>query len=798
MTFIDQRGQTIENQTNIVIEHKFPAQLKLHQIGEPIRDFVGRETEIEILLSAFDGVEHGSVISCVRGMGGVGKTELVKVLAKRLKDRFPDSQISFNLRGVRDDASSNPATTEEALAHVVRSFHPNEQLPEDIESLRGLYYSVLEGKRVLLLMDNALDAQQLSGLVPPPDGCGLIVTSRYHFILAGMSSTLNLDTLSLDEAPKLLLNICPRIDKQSVTLARQCGYLPLALRLAASALASHPTLTVENYITELNTEQGRLATIDAYKNWTNEKRGIEATLSISYHLLEDHLQQSWRALGVFPGDFDTSAARTVWKLTTENDARKTLSDLYSTSMVLWDEVTERFHMHDLARDYAHTKLSKREYTEYAQYHATHYLFVLRKADSLYKEGGDTIAQGIALCDLEWGNIETGQAWVAANWEKDDTVANMCNDYPSAGIYCLHLCFHIRNLITWFQVAIEAAKKLGNRQMEGVHLGNIGLMYEKLGEFHKAIEYHEQALFIHREIGDRNGEGAALGNLGNNYRNFGEFRKAIEYHEQALGIDREIVNQRGEASTLGNLGNAYSELGELEKAIVFYEQALNIACKIGDRLNEGNALGCLGNAYKDLGNLSKAIELQNKRLTIAREIGDYRGEGNALFNLGKVYAILSELDKAIEFGEQALVIYRKIGDQHGEGKALCDLGIAFADCDELHNAIEFFEQYLAITRKVNDRRGEGNAMNNLGRAYSTLNKPHKAIEFYEQTLVIDREGSNRGNEAQSLFNLANELAKVGHYDEALNQAKLALEIFEQIKSPAIVNARILLEHILKIM
>lgn len=140
MSDIDQRGQTVQSQTNIVYPPAPPTTpSNLHQIGEPVRDFVGRSREIDVLLACFEGAGQGAVISGVRGMAGVGKTELAKVLAKRLKERFPDGQISFNLRGARDDDAAKPATLAEALQHVIRSLSldPKEQLPEDVDLLRG-------------------------------------------------------------------------------------------------------------------------------------------------------------------------------------------------------------------------------------------------------------------------------------------------------------------------------------------------------------------------------------------------------------------------------------------------------------------------------------------------------------------------------------------------------------------------------------------------------------------------------------------------------------------------------------
>ena len=749
----------------------------LRQISEPVRDFVGRGKEIRDLLAAFEGAGQGAVISGVRGMGGVGKTELAKVLAKRLKKRFPDGQISFNLRGASDEASSKPATPVEALQHVIRSFYPEARLPEDVDPLRGLYHSILDGKRALLLMDNALDAQQLAPLVPPPDGCALMVTSRHRFALPGMTE-IDLDTLPPEDARELLLGICPRIGGHADALAERCGHLPLALRLAASALNTHPMLGVENYLNDLGSEQGRLAALDAYKDSTNEARGIEASLAISYRLLDVRSQRYWRALSVFPGDFDAPAAGSVWQLKEEKhadediadtctaagsaaqrppqDAARPLGDLYAASMVLWDEATNRFRLHDLARDYARAQLSEKKGAGDAQSHAAHYAGVLRRTSELYLEGGDAMLQGLALFDLEWGNIRAGQAWVGAHREADNTAAKLCSDYPDAGVYCLHLRLHPRDWIAWLEAALGAARKLKDREAEGSHLGNLGLAYADLGQTRKAIEYHEKALGIAREIGGRRGEGNALGNLGNAYYLLSEMRKAIEHYEQQLAVVREIGDRRGEGYSLGNLGTAYYFLGELRKAIEHDRQFLDIAREIGDRHSEGKALGNLGCAYADLGEPRKAIEYYERHLDIARQIGDLHGEESALGNLGRAYAGLGEPRKSIEYYEQALNIARDIGDRCGEGYSLDNLGFAYAALGETRKAIGYYEQALLIAREIGHRHSEGSALGNLGNAYAALGETQEAIAHAEQ----------------------------------------ALEIFEQIESPYAAKARARLEELRK--
>ena len=672
----EQRGETVRSQTNIAgnqynaqggitvvkgdmhVHLPPPPLLNLHQISEPTKDFVGREAELKTLLAAFEGAGQGAVILGVRGMGGMGKTELAHVVAKEFKGRFPDAQIAMNLRGVTDDASTQPATAVEALQHVVRSFRPDVELPDEVDVMKGRYRSVLEGKRVLLLMDNARDAQQLAPLAPLPDGCALIVTSRQHFALSGMGTPINLTTLPPEEARKLLLEICPRIGEHAENLAERCACLPLALRLAASALKTHETLGVEDYVKRLASDKERLAALDEFKDSTDVERGISASLAISYDLLDKGLQRFWRALSVFPGDFDVAAAGSVWQLEDVKRAEKPLGDLCAASMAQWEEATGRFRLHDLARDYARARLSEEERAEDAQRHAAHYAGVLRRTNELHLEGGDGVLQGLALFDREWDNIRSGQVWAAAHWKADNTAAKLCSDYPGAGAYCLNLRLHPRDKIAWLDAAIKAARKTEDRSAEGRHLVNLGNAYVGLGEPREAIECHEQALAISREIGDRRGEGNALDGLANIYYHCREPGKAIELLGRGLDIAREIGDRRGEERALCNLGNVY-RFRDPDRAIKLYKRSLRIAREIHNRLSEGNTLGNLGSVYADLGEVHRALDYHKQNLAIAREFGDRHSIGMSLNNVAWALSRTGRREEAIARAEEAVEILEQL-------------------------------------------------------------------------------------------------------------------------------------------
>ena len=613
---------------------------RIHQIPSPPGDFTGRENELKELLAS---IELGGVtISGLQGMGGIGKTVLACKLAELLKPRYPDAQFFLDLKG----ASAQPLTVAEALAHVVHAYHPAAKLPDIESELRGLYLSVLDGQRTLLLMDNAASAEQVEPLIPPA-GCLLLVTSRQHFTVPGLAAK-NLDTLSPSDARDLLLTIAPRIGTQADEIATLCGYLPLALRLAAAAMVKYRNLSPADYVQRLMDGQQRLQLVDA-------------SLSLSYELLSVELRERWRWLAVFPDTFADNAAAAVLGAEVGR-ARYILGELIATSLVEWNETSGRYRLHDLARLFADEKLNAVERAVGQKRFATQYRYVLASAVELYTKGGQWLLRGLALFDLEWGNIQAGHTWVVDQIDSADLdVARLGMTYPDAGVYVLSLRLPSREWIRWLEIALAAARRLQDRVYEGAALGNLGFAYVELGETSRAIHFLEERLTMARELGDRSGEGNALGNLGSAYRNLGETSRAIEFYEQALFIAREIGDRRNEGNALGSLAVAYRDQGEIRRAIEFFQQTLLIQREIGDRRGEGISLGNLGVAYKDLGEIRQAIQFYEQRLIIAREIGDRRGEGKSLWNISLALDQLGERAQAIQQAEQALTIFSQIED-----------------------------------------------------------------------------------------------------------------------------------------
>jgi tetratricopeptide (TPR) repeat protein len=577
----------------------------LHHLPPPPRDFTGRTEELAELTNA---LKHGGVnISGLRGMGGIGKTALALKLAEQLTPLYPDAQFYLDLKGT----SAQSLSVAEAMSHVIRAYNLTAPLPDDEAKLKVIYQFVLHNQRALLLMDNAKDGAQVEPLIPPA-GCVLLVTSRQHFPLPGLFAK-DLDTLSPDDADKLLLTIAPRIGDHAGVIAKLCGYLPLALRLAASALAERKDLSPPDYVRRLTDEQQRLKLLDK----------IEASIRLSYELLKPETQKLWRTLAVFPDTFGPLAAAAVWEME-QDAAQDALGEMLNYSLVDWDETISRYRLHDLARLFARNCLSEAELKEGQWLHAAHYLKIIQLANTLYLQGSDALMQGLALFDAEWVNIQVGQSWAGRNAAEDKRALELCNDYPtSANI--LDLRQHVRQRISWLEIGLKAARELGRKRSEGEFLNSLGVASTELGDMRRAIKFHEQALLIDREVGDRHGEGNALGNLGNAYADLGDTHRAIEFYEQQLVITREISDRRGEGRALGNLGTAYADSGEARRAIEFYEQALLIRREIGDRRGEGTTLWNISLELDELSDRAQAIAYAEAALKILEEIEDPRAE-----------------------------------------------------------------------------------------------------------------------------------------------------------------------------
>lgn len=669
----------------------------LHQLRPPVGDFVGREKEIEKVVNALleERYPHGTVarISGFLGLGGVGKTELAYMVAHRVKEHFPDAQIVIDMRGSILGRSLKP---EQALHTVVRAFLPLQPPPDDTQQMQGLYRSLLNDKRVLVMADDALDAAQVRPLVPPA-GSALLITSRQKISLPQMTA-VSLYALPMEDALDLLHTICPRLTSSARKLADLCARLPLALRVSATYLQRYPMRDIATYLQDLETEHRR---IQLLRDPDDPLLDVEASLNLSYSALAPVVQAVLRQLGVFTSRFDLSAVKSIVIVPDGQSIDEVLEKLYSTSLLEYNDELRRYELHDLVRVFALDRLREAgEEADTRLRHARYYVALTQEIQRLFDAGGRQMRVALRLFDRERARISSGWRWARKHDPPNPATDQLLLDYGFATTTVGALRYHpYHDRIPQYKAMCDAAQRLGNREREGIALHYLGQAHAALGDYHQAISYYEQSLRITREIDDRKREGIALGNLGLMHAELGDYLQAILLHRQNLDIARAVDNRKGEGITLGNLGYALTLSGEPAQAIDYHTQQLAIACEREDTYQESLARSHMGLALLSTGEPDKAMQWFDEALQLARDLGDRRTEGRILDRQGRAWAALGETKRALTCYDQSIDIAHEISDVAGEARTKWRKGELLLGTRKRTEAITLMQVAVAYYQRI---------------------------------------------------------------------------------------------------
>ena len=324
------------------------------------------------------------------------------------------------------------------------------------------------------------------------------------------------------------------------------------------------------------------------------------------------------------------------------------------------------------------------------------------------------------------------------------------------------------------------QQLDNRQGEASSLNNLGLAYQNLGEYEKAIDYFEQSLPIFQQLGSYQEEANSLKYLGNVYLNLKKYNEAIDYYEQSLAIAQRIEERSIEATNLFSLGVAYQELGDYTKALDYYNKCLQTVIEI-DKVGSWRLLivNVIGEFHLNLSQYSDALEAYQQAWAIAKEIDDRLEQGNSLNNIGRVYQFLDRYPEALESYQQALDVFRDLGERKWEGGVLGNLGGLYRLLGQYTQALDSYKQALEIYRSLGARWEENSIFINIGNIYDELGQYSQALEYYQQALEISKDLDDRFQEALVLMNRGITYNNKGQYLQALESLEQSLTIFKQI-------------------
>ena len=668
------------------------------QLPADVAAFTGRSDELAaldaLLASPAGEAAAAGAILVLSGTAGVGKTALAVRWSRRAASAFPDGQLYVNLRGYDPGQPLPPGA---ALAGFLRALGlPGQDIPPETDERAAAYRSLLDGRRALVVLDNAASVEQVRPLLPGCPSCLVLVTSRDS--LAGLvarhgASRVDLDMLPLPDAVGLLRTLIGgRVDAEpeaAMALAKQCARLPLALRVAAELAAASPDSALAGLAAELASEQRRLDLLDA---GGDERTAVRGVFSWSYRHLPAAAARAFRLIGLHPGpDLDAYAVAALTSGVADGESTPVTATQAKDALALLARAhlvhpvgPGRYGLHDLLRAYAR-ELAAGEDGAGGQLAAITSLFdyylgvagsamdVLVPAERNYRPRLEPIstpapdlttpARARDWLDAERAVLVAVALHAPAHGQPGHTTrlaAILYRYLETGGHYADALIVHGR--------ANHAALLLGDRAAEAMALTNLGIISWRQGRYQQSADYHQQSLAASVAIGDRRGEATALANLGTVHERRGRYQQAVHCHQQALAAYQSVGERTGEARALGNLGSVAAREGHYERAVDWYQRALTVFRETGDLTGEASALPDLGRAYQRQGLFEEAVGCYQRALALFRETGDRTGEAEARNGVAEILLATGRADEAQVAYTAALALAGQLGEAYEQARA----------------------------------------------------------------------------------------------------------------------------------
>ncbi len=660
------------------------------------------------------------IITTIAGAPGVGKTALAVRWAHRVAERFADGQLYVNLRGYDARQQLQPI---EAPAHLLRCLGVQaERLPVDLEGASAMYRSMLAGRRMLNLLDNARSAEQVRSLLPGYSGNLVLVTSREN--LSGLVATegaqrMTLGLLDVDDAVALIRGMIGEARAASAThvlrLVEVCGRLPLALRIAATHLADRPDITVEAYVDELAGDRLSGLTLAG-----DGHRGLRTVLDQSFRALPADARRAFASLGVFPGaDFTTEIFAPLAGCGNA-EAASILDELESGHLVQRLR-SGRYALHDLVREYASdvfeqsgiprqeplSRLFAALEQSATQAHAR--IDYQAMDASVEAAGSPTLQEAMSWLDAERFNLAAAISGAAElGW--DDQAQAIAK---ALWMYFYHAGYTV-DWITTFEAAFEAMSVGTAASARYYVLNALGSAYIIAGQYDQAMRAHRECIAAREKMGDEDGVARSRSNLAISLCRLCRFDEALAELEIALDIYRRRGDRAMEAFVrCGNISDCLTDLGRFDEAVEHIQHALAILADGKNPFAQGRALQAPGEAYVRMERPELALQPLEQSLELCRSADNHRLETLTTSSLGMAYGLLGQYDRSLELLNRSLESSRQMGLALGECTDLYQLGRVYSMAGKADQAKPLFEAALELSLEHNLPQFHAMALSGLG-------------------------------------------------------------------------------------
>jgi len=691
------------------------------QLPADLDTFTGRAAALAELDGLLAGGTSGRMpVVVVHGPAGVGKTALAVHWAHRAAGRFPDGHLHVDLRAYDADRSAMPAG--EAIRCLLDSMPARpEQVPAGLPAQAALLRSLLAGKRMLLVLDNAHEADQVRPLLPGAPGCLVLVTSRNELsglITAEGAHPVRLDLFTAGESRQMLVR---RLGEQRVAgapaavdeIIDRCAGLPLALAVVAARAAAHRGFPLAALAGELRGSTGRL---DAFAGG-DAATDLRAVFSWSYRTLSPAAAGLFRSLGLPAAPDITAPAAAALAGVPPREAGRLLAGLARANLV-HEHQPGRYTLHDLLHAFAAELAAEchdpgeraAAITRMLGFYlstAWHTLPLLSPGDHRrlaragrrWRDGGLTLADEAAALqwlDAERANLLAAVRQAAATPDVPPEIACQLAD-------ALYAYFSIRpHWDEWAEVnvtALAVARRLGDRAAEAQATHALGFLAFLRGRFDEARTRYVTSLAICRSLGDRAGAAARMAGLADVHRLTGGAEQAVAHYEASLAIFRELGDLYGQTLSLGSLGMLYQARGRPAEALACHRDSLAIREKVGDRRGQATSLCNLGGFHHRAGRYDEALACYEQSLAIRREQGDRHGEGTSLAGLGAVYQEIQRPFQALGYQRASVTIFRDLMDAQCLAENLRPLGVTLSRLGRAEEAEELRREAAVIFARL---------------------------------------------------------------------------------------------------
>lgn len=719
-----------------------PAQLP----GRP-GGFVGREEELR-LLNAFSA-ETGSCpkVITVTGGAGVGKTALVLHWAHQLREMFPEGQLYVDLRGFGPDAPACPA---QALASFLGGLGvESHMIPDGLDERAALFRSQTADRRVLILLDNARDVDQVRPLLPGTPSCTVAVTSRTA--LLGLSVQegarhMALTRMSDDEASALVTQLLdfPDVPEEVSRLIEICAHLPLALRIAAERVRAFAAADLRTLLAGLEDEAARLDLLDG----GDERSSVRGVFFWSYQELDEDAAWLFRCLGASPAHAMTSSALAAMTALSSRATRRGLEALRRAHLV--EPIGhDRFGLHDLLRTFA-VELSEEidgedQHSEAFSRLCDHYLRTTGAALEQIMPEELFFPEARTMLDDDthrpFHDAEDASHWLEAERENLVLVAEQAiregpHSYPTTLSRLLRRYLDTKSLHDdarrVHSAAVAAARCCGSPQDEGGALRVLGLLAMRRDRFDEAVQDLLAALELHEKAGERRQAAHDNNLLGGAYMYTGRIAEAHEHYESSIAEYRVLEDPAG-SFAMGNYGLLHHILGAPREALKWLEISLKVSEDHGKRHSECSTLRNLVAVHRDLGQYAQALDCARRGLNMAEELGRTTAEAEILTRAGTVHQRRDQLQEAQEHHLQALSIADSLDDRKTTAAAHNGLAEAARAGRDLDAACHHHQTALDLSRAFWDEHSR--TLIGLGETCCQLGDDAGAVEHWQQALTI---------------------------------------------------------------